>query len=252
MGPKNSPLPTSPSWTGRPTTTPTPAPAPWSASQRADHERTATRARNAQQKLKTPTAWQKTPGKVIPRPPKSKVVPSKGTRSSGSTEVNAEPETSFSDYSSGYSSSESTSATPEIKAATPDLIQITEEGMSVEVIADLLFEDIGGTEILNIARHDLINGIDIKYQQISNLAKVESTFGGNNLINLQNPIEQIFNKFALKRYQYVPETTDDPSGLDNHVYLDASGSLNIELVNLAENMQIEIEFKTASTTDIIY
>ena len=148
--------------------------------------------------------------------------------------------------------SKAVTSQPEVKAATPDLIQITEEGMSVEVITDLLFEDIGGTEILNVARHDLINGIDIKYQQISNLTKIESTFGGNNLINMQNPIEQIFNKFALKRYQYIPETTDDPSGLDNHVYLDTSGNLNIELVNLTENMQVEIEFKTAGTTDIIY
>lgn len=141
---------------------------------------------------------------------------------------------------------------PEIKVATPDLIQITEEGMPLETIADLLFEDIGGTEILNIARHDLINGIDIKYQQISNLAKIETNFGGDNLISLQSPVEQIFNKFALRRYQYVPETTDDPSGLDNQVYLDSSGNLNIELINLTDNMQVEIEFKTASTTDIIY
>lgn len=148
--------------------------------------------------------------------------------------------------------SPSSSSQPQIKAATPDLIQITEEGMSIEVITDLLFEDIGGTEILNVARHDLINGIDIRYQQISNLAKIETAFGGNNLVSLQGPIEQTFNKFALKRYQYVPETTDDPSGLDNQVYLDSSGNLNIELINLADNMQIEIEFKTASTTDIIY
>lgn len=152
--------------------------------------------------------------------------------------------------------SSSGSSTPntqsQVKAATPDLIQITEEGMVIEVMTDLIFEDIGGTEILSIARHDLINGIDIKYQQISNLAKIERTYGGPNLVNVQNPIEQIFNKFVLKRYQYVPETTDDPAGLDSQVYLDLSGNLNIELINITDNMQVEIEFKTASTTDIIY
>lgn len=156
-------------------------------------------------------------------------------------------------YSAPPSPSSSAATTqPEVKAATPDLIQITEEGMAIEVITDLLFEDVGGTEILNVSRHDLINGIDIKYQQISNLAKIENVFGGANLISLQGPIEQIFNKFALKRYQYVPETTDDPSGLNNHVYLDSSGNINVELNNLTDNMQVEIEFKTATTTDIIY
>jgi hypothetical protein len=145
-----------------------------------------------------------------------------------------------------------TETKPQVKAATPDLIQITEDAMSIEVITDLLFEDIGGTEILNIARHDLINGIDVKYQQISNLSKIQSTFGGPNLISVQNPIEQIFNRFPLKRYQYVPTETADPSGLNNHLYVDASGNINIELDNLEENMQIEIEFKAADTTDIIY
>lgn len=196
--------------------------------------------------------------KAGPKPPVSPVkakgkvtkVSSKSGTDSTSRQVEPEPETFVQSYSP--SASASSQSFPDVKAATPDLIQITEEGMSAEIIADLLFEDIGGTEILNVARHDLINGIDIKYQQISNLVKVESNFGGNSLINIQNPIEQIFNKFALKRYQYIPEVTDDPSGLDNHVYLDASGSLNIELINLAENMQVEIEFKTVSTTDIIY
>jgi hypothetical protein len=150
------------------------------------------------------------------------------------------------------STGSSSSSSQDIKAATPDLIQITEEGMSIEVITDLLFEDIGGTEILNIARHDLINGIDIKYQQISNLVKIENIFGGSNLIGVQNPIEQTFGRFALKRYQYVPATTSDPSGLDNHIYVDESGNVNLELYNLEDNMQIEIEFKSADTTDIIY
>ena len=141
---------------------------------------------------------------------------------------------------------------PEVKAATPDIIQITEEGMTIEVMTDLLFEDIGGTEILNISRHDLINGIDVRYQQISNLHKIQSTYGGSNLISVQNPVEQTFNRFPLKRYQYVPDTTADPSGLDNHIYLDSSGGINLELDNLEDNMQIELEFKAADTTDIIY
>lgn len=149
-------------------------------------------------------------------------------------------------------STSSSASQPDIKAATPDLIQLNEDAMPIEVITDLLFEDIGGTEILNIARHDLINGIDIKYQQISNLVKIENIFGGSNLIGVQNPIEQTFGRFALKRYQYVPATTDDPSGLDNHIYVDESGNVNLELDNLEDNMQIEIEFKAADTTDIIY
>lgn len=153
---------------------------------------------------------------------------------------------------SGESSSSNTSVQPEVKVATPDLVQVVEDGTPPEVIADLLFEDIGGTEILSLSRHDMINGIDIKYQQISNLAKVESTFGGDSLINLQNSIEQIFKTFPIKRYQYLPENSNDPSGLNNQAYLDASGNLNIEFINIVDGMQIEVEFKTIDINDIIY
>lgn len=138
------------------------------------------------------------------------------------------------------------------KPATPDLIQLQEEEFPIEVITDLLFEDIGGTEILNIARHDLVSGIDIRYQQISNLAKIENIYGGANLIALQNTSEQVFSKYPLRRYQFIPTVTDDPSGLNSHVYLDASGNLIIELINIDNSYQIEVEFQAADINDIIY
>lgn len=138
------------------------------------------------------------------------------------------------------------------KPASPDLIMLEEEAFPVEVITDLLFEDIGGTEILNFARHDLISGIDIKYQQISNLAKIDTIYGGANLIALQNTSEQVFKKYPLGRYDFTPEITDDPSGFNSPVYLDAAGNLIVELKNIDNSYQIEIEFQSAKTNDIIY
>lgn len=138
------------------------------------------------------------------------------------------------------------------KPASPDLIQLQEEEFPVEIITDLLFEDIGGTEILNLARHDLVSGIDIKYQQISNLSKIETVYGGANLIALQNTSEQVFSKYPLRRYQFIPTVTDDPSGLNSHVYLDAAGDLVIELINIDNSYQIEVEFQAADINDIIY
>jgi hypothetical protein len=138
------------------------------------------------------------------------------------------------------------------KPATPDLIILQEEAFPAEVMTDLLFEDIGGTEILNLARHDLVSGIDIKYQQISNLAKIETIYGGANLIALQSTSEQVFKKYPLSRYTFVPETTADPSGFNSPVYLDIDGNLIVELANLDNSYQIEIEFQSADTNDIIY
>jgi spore coat assembly protein SafA len=149
-------------------------------------------------------------------------------------------------------STSSGSEKPTAKAATPDLIQLNEEAFPVDAIADLMFEDLGGTEILNFARHDLVNGIDIKYHQISNLDKIESIYGASKLISLQETSEQIFSKYPLKRYKYVPNTTDDPSGFNSPLYLDADGNLIVELGGLTNSNQIEVEFQAADTNDIMY
>lgn len=203
------------------------------------------------------TPWAKAVAAYKPPKTSSVVAPvttskNKGDLSSLSPEASDITPEPSAPVSTSAASTSAAATRPDVKPATPDLIQISEEAVPVEVMTTLLFENIGGTEILGMARHDLINGIDISYQQISNLAKVESTFGGQNLISLHNSTEQIFKSYGLRRYQYVPNSTDDPNGLNNHVYLDSSGSLVIELSNLLPDMEIEVEFKTADTNDIMY
>jgi hypothetical protein len=146
----------------------------------------------------------------------------------------------------------SSSPKPDTKPATPDLIMITDEAFPVELITDLLFEDIGGTEILNIARHDLIDGADLAYQQISNIAKVTTIAGGANLQALTQTSEDLFNQFPLRRYQYVPESTDDPSGMNRNVYLNNNGDLVVELTGVDNSYQLEVSFQVGSVSDIIY
>jgi hypothetical protein len=146
----------------------------------------------------------------------------------------------------------SSSPKPDTKPATPDLIMITDEAFPVELITDLLFEDIGGTEILNIARHDLIDGADLAYQQISNIAKVTTIAGGANLQALTQTSEDLFNQFPLRRYQYVPESTDDPSGMNRNVYLNNNGDLVVELTGVDSSYQLEVSFQVGSVSDIIY
>lgn len=211
----------------------------------------------------------KSPAKKDPKPTtkkpttttkKKKVVKNTGPKPGSSTGTGSSDSTDSSDDNVTAVGSIPDSPSPSVtqedpktyKPASPDLILLEEEAFPVEVITDLLFEDIGGTEILNFARHDLISGIDIKYQQISNLAKIDTIYGGANLIALQNTSEQVFKKYPLGRYDFTPEITDDPSGFNSPVYLDAAGNLVVELKNIDNSYQIEIEFQSAKTNDIIY
>jgi hypothetical protein len=56
-----------------------------------------------------------------------------------------------------------------VKPATPDLILFNDAEIPIEIVTELLFEDIGSIEILNIARSDTINGREISYGLIGKL-----------------------------------------------------------------------------------
>jgi hypothetical protein len=245
------------------------------AQQKSDRMRTLGRAQNQQSKAKANlnkiTGYKKPVKKSDPvntKPTKPKTTKPKTTKPK-TTKPQTGNNSTLPQTTSPVDATENpvVSATPEspspgvtseaesvktYKPATPDLIQLQEDEFPVEIITDLLFEDIGGTEILNLARHDLVSGIDIKYQQISNLSKIETVYGGANLVALQNTSEQVFSKYPLRRYQFIPTVTDDPSGLNSHVYLDAAGDLVIELINIDNSYQIEVEFQAADINDIIY
>ena len=57
------------------------------------------------------------------------------------------------------------------KTATRDIVEFNDQSIinNAELILDLLFEDIGSRELLTLARHDTVNGQDVRYQPIKNL-----------------------------------------------------------------------------------
>ena len=72
-----------------------------------------------------------------------------------------------------------------IKIATPDLIIRDSEVMSIEIMTDLIFEDIGGQELATISRHDLVNGQKVVYAPIKNLTDLYLQYNPNNILRLQ-------------------------------------------------------------------
>ena len=56
-----------------------------------------------------------------------------------------------------------------VLTAPIDTILLNDETTPIEVLADLIFENIGGQELINIARNDTVNGQKVIYQPIKNL-----------------------------------------------------------------------------------
>ncbi len=127
-----------------------------------------------------------------------------------------------------------------VKIPTTDIILYNDESTPIEVMTDLIFENIGGQEIINIARNDIINGQSVIYQPIKNLTGINLQYNPQNILGLQNTSEEYFKKFPIKLENTIPNVGTGPNG--ETVYIEAStGNLIINVINLNEDEQVEVE-----------
>lgn len=147
-----------------------------------------------------------------------------------------------------------------VKIATPDLILFDDQGVEVEIMADLLFENIGGQELISISRNDIINGQDVINQPIKNINDIALQYNSQNIIFSPQNSASIFNSFPIKFENYLPNIQiDEPENPLNPnknkiVYLDNNGNLTVELINLNPGYQVEIQILNSEDrlSDTIY
>jgi hypothetical protein len=149
-----------------------------------------------------------------------------------------------------------------VKIATPDLIIAGDEMMSIEIMTDLIFEEIGGYELATISRHDLVNGQKVIYTPIKNLTDLYLQYNPNNVLRLQAS-DSYLKSLPLSIFDYLPvcgtgydlEPVYISPGQVNpdktkwtkvpncrSVYIDPlTGDLVINLINIKESDQAEIQ-----------
>lgn len=138
------------------------------------------------------------------------------------------------------------STTTQVKTATKDIILFNDGVVPVNLMADLIFEDIGGEELISIARRDTVNGQKISYQPIKNLSSIEQEYNPNNIISLQATADKYFANFPIKLDDRIPKEGTAAGG--DYVYIDPiTGDLVVEAVNLESDEQIEIQIATSGT-----
>lgn len=119
-----------------------------------------------------------------------------------------------------------------VKQADPDIIINPGTSTSADYIVERFFEELGGTELINISRYDLIDGIDVSYQPIANLSRLRQRFNPNNIIALDVLAQDEFSKSTINlisRGIYEP-------------YIDSNGNLvvEIDIMKPEENIDVQI------------
>lgn len=131
-----------------------------------------------------------------------------------------------------------------VKTAPIDTVQYDDDVLPIAIIQDLLFQNIGGQELINTARTDTVNGQKVAYQPIKNLSLIQQQFNPNNIVSLQNTADKYFENFTISFDTKVPEKTIG----DPYIYIDSStGDLVIEAINVRADEQIEVQIKVSGT-----
>lgn len=136
--------------------------------------------------------------------------------------------------------------TVKIKTATPENILWDPTIMPVEILTDLIFEDIGGQELLSLIRHDTVSGDSVSNQLIKNLTFLNQEYSSKNILGLQNTSDKYFSNFSIKLDSKIPVNGSGPSG--SNIYVDSTTQdVVIELVNLEIDERLEVQISIGGT-----
>lgn len=137
-----------------------------------------------------------------------------------------------------------TTPVPAVRSAPIDTVEFIDERFSDELITDLLFEDVGGQELLTIARNDTVNGQDVVYQPFKNLGILQESYNPTNLLRLQQTSDKFFSNFTINLRDKIPNVGSGENGKNYKLDLE-SGEGVIEFINIRPDEQVEIQIISA-------
>jgi len=141
---------------------------------------------------------------------------------------------------------------PPVKIPNRDVLNFSREEFSTSAITNLLFEQIGSTEIVNIARRDTIEGQNPYYSLISNLASIKREFDPTRLITKQKAVNANFAIYGIDLNNKIPDQEYlDRNNITSFFYIASNGDLVIELDNLEDDEIIDFEIANSGTINLV-
>lgn len=135
----------------------------------------------------------------------------------------------------------------ETKPATPEMIALNNPILDDDRMIELIFENIGGQELINIARNDIIDGQDVVYSPIKNLKDLYIQYNPNNIIRLESTSDTYFKNFPIRLENKLPAYGTGPNG--EMVYIDSNtGDIVINVSSLDPDEQVDVEILDGGET----
>jgi hypothetical protein len=138
-----------------------------------------------------------------------------------------------------------------VKNPNRDIVNLEPELRGISEQTFILFNQISGTELINLVRHDTVSGKNVLHSLVSDLEKINLSFDPSLILTNKASYQSIFNGFQIKLAEKIP--SEEKYSLNDKNYIPEENLLTnaywdgenlvIEVENLrpTELLQIEIE-----------
>jgi hypothetical protein len=138
------------------------------------------------------------------------------------------------------------------KIPTRDVVNFIESNISAEGITNILFEQIGGIELISMVRRDTVEGQNPYYTVISNLSNIRKEFNPTQIISRQKPNQSFFDIYSIDINNKIPNDLYlQRNNLTNFFYIDTNGDFVIELDNMLTDEVVELEIAQGGTIRLV-
>jgi hypothetical protein len=175
--------------------------------------------------------------------------------------IQSVPDLSLNDETTKKSDDTTETTTPAKETSINEIV-ISEQGMTEEEYTNLILEEIGGMELLNVARHDTLTGsVAPKYSPIQNVGVALINNSSVNISPNPNSVTSHYDTYPMFLSFYLPTDEEllieypDEVNKRTYVYYDSeSNSIIINGASIFREEDIEVEFLSfgSMNSDTIY
>lgn len=144
-----------------------------------------------------------------------------------------------------------------VKTGDPQFFVLTDSAATVEEMENAIWQNIGGHEIISLARRDLLEGKNLDYKLINNLKDLQEEYNPKTLFPIEDVINKYFEKFGLSFQNFLPTSEQllrIEDGLDSPVVLDEENNVVIYVRNVKDNQEVDVQIMASQELlrDTIY
>ena len=125
------------------------------------------------------------------------------------------------------------SQTSQVKISSVNVVNRNYDATSVEQMERLYFQNVGGTEILSVARHDTVGGEEVVFNNVDNLSELRSQFNPLNILMTTN-INSLFSEYGVDIGTKI-------GALDETFSMNADGGIDIQVFNINRDEYLQVQ-----------